>query len=150
MHAYFTNEGFAGAIIEDETGQSLDFCHFIKMDKYRNIWMKSSDNELGCLAQGIPDVLGTDTIDFLPHSNVPFGTTVTYGRLVYTYFPQKTEKHRTRLTVGGNLFICMYDVSSPTSDMMTEKLLFNSVISTPGSRFITLYFKNFYLKTPLP
>ena len=35
-------------------------------------------------------------------------------------------------------------------DMTTSKLLFNSVISTPGERFITLYLKYFYLKTPLP
>ena len=28
--------------------------------------------------------------------------------------------------------------------------MFNSVISTPGARFITLNFKNFYLKTSLP
>ena len=55
-----------------------------------------------------------------------------------------------RLTVGGNLCICLYDVSAPTSDMTTAKLLFNSVISTPGARFITLNLKNFYLKTPLP
>ena len=66
------------------------------------------------------------------------------------YQPQKTEKHRTRLTVGGYLFICLYDVSTPTSDMTTAKNLFNSVISTPGARFITLDLKNFYLKTPLP
>ena len=34
--------------------------------------------------------------------------------------------------------------------MRTAKLLFNSVIPTPGERFITLYLKYFYLKTPLP
>ena len=34
--------------------------------------------------------------------------------------------------------------------MTTAKLLFNSVISTPGARFLTLDLKNFYLKTPLP
>ena len=36
------------------------------------------------------------------------------------------------------------------SDMTTKKMLFNSVISKPGARFITLNLKNFYLKTPLP
>ena len=100
--------------------------------------MKSFANELGQIAQGIRDVPGTDTIDFIPHTDVPVGTTVTYGQIVFTYRPQKTEKHRTRLTVGGNLFICLYDVSAPTSDMTTSKMLFNSVISTPGARFITL------------
>ena len=93
---------------------------------------------------------GTNTIDFIPHYYFSLGTTITYGRIVCTYRPKKTEKHRTRLTVGGNLFICLYDVSSPTSDITTAKILFNSVISTPGSRSITLDLKNFYVKTPLP
>ena len=119
MHASLPDEGFSRAIIDNETGKSLDFCHLIKMDKYRNIWMKSFANELGSLAQGIRDVPGTDTIDFIPHSDVPFGTTVTYGRIICTYCPQKTQKHCTRLTVGSNLFICLYDVSAPTSDMTT-------------------------------
>ena len=34
--------------------------------------------------------------------------------------------------------------------MTTAKLLFNSVISTPGARFITLDLKNVYLKTLFP
>ena len=103
--------------------------------------MKSFANELGCLAQGICDVPGTDTIELIPHYDVPFGSTVTYGRIVCTYRLQKTENHRTRLTVGGNLFIFLYDVRAHTSDMTTAKLLFNSVISTPGACFVTLDLK---------
>ena len=91
-----------------------------------------------------------NTIDFITYDDVPVGTTITYGRIVCTYRPQKTEKHHTKLTVGGNMSICMYDVSAPTSDMTTSKLIYNSVISTPGACFIKLNLKNFYLKTPLP
>ena len=89
-------------------------------------------------------------IDFIPYNKIPPNETVTYGRIVCTYRPQKTEKERTRLTVGGNLIVCDFDVSSPTSDLTTAKILFNSVISTPGARFLTLDLKNFYLNTPLP
>ena len=113
MHANLPNKGFSGAIIENETGKSLEFCHLIKMDKYRNIWMKSFANELGRLAQGIRDVPGTNTIDFIVHTDVPVRTIATYGQSFCTYRPQKTEKHRKRLTVGGNVFICLYDVSAP-------------------------------------
>ena len=141
MHANFPKESYSGAIIDDETKKSLEFRHLIKMDKYRNIWVKSFANELDRLAQVIRDVPGTNTPYFIPHTCVPVETTVTYGQIVCTYRPQKTEKHCTRLTVGGNLFICLYDVSAPTSDMTTEKLLFNSVISTPGARFFTLELK---------
>ena len=49
MHANLPNEGFAGAIIDDEIGKSLEFFHLIKMDKYRETWMKSFTNELGSL-----------------------------------------------------------------------------------------------------
>ena len=138
MHANFPKEGFSRTIIDNETGKSLEFWHLINMETYRNIWMNSFANVLGQLTQGIRDVPGTDTIDFITHIVVPVRTTITYGQIVCTYRPQKTENHRTRLTVGGNLFICLYDVSAPTSDTTAEKLLFNSVISNPGSRFITL------------
>ena len=138
MYANLPNEGFAGAIIDDKTGKLLDFFHLNKMDKYPDIRMKRFPNELSHLAQGISDVPSTDTIDFIPHAEVPFGTTITYGLIVCTYLPQKTEKHRKRLTVGGNLFICMYYGSAPTSDMTTSKPLFNALMSTPGARFITL------------
>ena len=46
MHANLLNEGFVGAIIDDETGKLLEFCHLIKMDKYRDIWMKVSPMNL--------------------------------------------------------------------------------------------------------
>ena len=150
LHKHFPSENFACAILDEETGKSLEFRHLIKLDKYREIWMTSFANELGRLAQGIRNIPGTDTIDFISFSDVPEGETVTYGRIVCTFRPQKDEPNRTRLTVGGNLLVALYDVSTPTADLTTAKLLFNSVISTPGARFITLDLKNFYLKTPLP
>ena len=41
------------------------------------------------------------------------------------------------------------DLSTPTADLLTVKLLLNSVISTPGARFCTLDIKDFYLNTPM-
>ena len=95
--------------------------------------MHSFANELGRLAQGIRNIKGTDTIGFIPLSSVPKGETVSYSRIVCTFRPQKDEQHRTRLTAGGNLIVCLYDVSTPTSSLITNKLLFSSVISTPGA-----------------
>ena len=62
------HEIFSGAILDDETGKYLEFCHLIKLDKYRFIWMKSFSNELGRLTQGIHEISGTNTIDFIPYS----------------------------------------------------------------------------------
>ena len=150
LQKHFPSENFACAILDEETGKSLEFRQLIKLDKYRAIWMKSFANELGRLAQGIRNIPGTDTIDFISFADVPESEAVTYGRIVCMFRPQKEEPNRTRLTVGGNLLVALYDVSTPTADLTTAKLLFNSVISTPGARFVTLDLKNFYLKTPLP
>ena len=76
MHANFPEKGFTGVSIDDENGKYLEFRHLINMDKYFNVWIKTFSNALGCLAQGIRDLPGTDTIDSIPHSDVPFWTTV--------------------------------------------------------------------------
>ena len=81
--------------------------------------MKSFANELGRLAQGIRDIDGTDTIDFIPYSGVPAQTTVTYGWTLCTYLSQKDKKQHMHLTVGGNLVVCLFNVSAPTSDLTT-------------------------------
>ena len=66
-----------------------------------------------------------------------------------TIRPEKTEKNRTRLVVGGNRINYPGEVGTPTADMLLAKILFNSVISTKGARFMTGDIKNFYLMTPL-
>ena len=40
-------------------------------------------------------------------------------------------------------------MSTKTASMTTIKILFNSTISTPGARFMTLDLKNFYYFTPM-
>ena len=61
----------------------------------------------------------------------------------------KEEKHRTRLTVGGDMINYPDNWGTPTADLLTVKLLFNSVISTEGVKFMSLDITNFYLNTPL-
>ncbi len=38
----------------------------------------------------------------------------------------------------------LFNAGMPTADLLTIKLLINSVISTPGARFFTRDIKNFY------
>ena len=75
---------------------------------------------------------------------------MTYGRFVCELRPQKEEVERTRLTVGGNLIQYPGDASTKMADLTTAKVLWNSVLSTPGARFMCMDVKNFYLMTPLP
>jgi len=51
--------------------------------------------------------------------------------------------------VGGDRINYLGDVTTPTADMLVAKILFNSVISTPDARFMTMDISNFYLNTPL-
>jgi hypothetical protein len=63
--------------------------------------------------------------------------------------PKKADPNRTRFVAGGNLTNYPYEVATPTAEMLAAKLLFNSVISTPGARFMTMDISIFYLMTPL-
>ena len=87
---------------------------------------------------------GTNTIHFIGKNEVPKDgmRDVTYASIVCTERPQKAEKERTRLVGGGNLI-------NNTTDLLTAKLLLNSIISTPGAKMACFDVKNFYLNTPM-
>ena len=63
------------------------------------------------------------------------------------YCTEKGDPYCTCLTVGGNLIVYPGDCGSPTVDLLTVKLLLNSVISTPNAKFMTIDIKDFYLNT---
>eukprot|EP00804_Cyclotella_cryptica_P014586 CCRYP_020641-RA/>CCRYP_020641-RA protein AED:0.25 eAED:0.25 QI:0/0/0/1/1/1/3/0/614 len=119
---------------------------------YCTIWKNAYGKELGRLAQGIPGtVKGTNTIVFIAYNEIPPQRCkdVTYGRIVANYRPEKEDPYRIRLTVGGNRITYPGDCGTPTADMLTTKILLNSVISTKGARFMTIDIKDFYLNTPM-
>jgi hypothetical protein len=51
--------------------------------------------------------------------------------------------------VGGDRINYPGKVATPTAEMLVAKMLFNSVISTKVTRFMTMDISNFYLMTPL-
>ena len=139
MHLQLSERAYAqhivGAVIDNDTGKKLEYRDLIKKDKCRDTWIKSLANELGRLSQGIRNIKGTDTIFFVLKSAIPKDRLkeITYGRIVVAYKPKKSEPHILRLTVGMDRIVCLYNVSTPTADLPTIKLLWNSVISTPGA-----------------
>ena len=142
----------AGAVLDGSTGELLEYRHLRINPRYRQVWGKSFGNEIGRLAQGMPNrVKGTDTMFFIDEKNIPRDRRgdVTYGRIVCDVREGKAEKNRTRLTVGGNRINYPGDVGTPTACLLTVKLLVNSVVSTAGAEFMILDIKNFYLNTPL-
>ena len=77
------------------------------------------------------------------------GRMVTYGRIVDKIRPQKAETHRTRITMRVNLINFPGDITTPTSDIKTAKLIFNSVLSTKNSKFVCADIANFYLNNTM-
>jgi hypothetical protein len=63
--------------------------------------------------------------------------------------PQKKEANQTRLTVRGNLIDFPGDVSTPTADPTTAKLVINQTLSTPHDKYMCGDIKDFYLGTPM-
>jgi hypothetical protein len=59
-------------------------------------------NEVGRICQGIRDIAGTNTAFFIDLKSIPRNCKITYGKLVCDFKPKKKEKHRVRLTVGGD------------------------------------------------
>jgi hypothetical protein len=75
---------------------------------------------------------------------------VTYGLITCLIQPEKIdEPNRTRLVAGGDRVHYPGDTSTPTANLLTIKILINSIISTAGAKFMTMDIKDFYLNTPM-
>jgi hypothetical protein len=64
--------------------------------------------------------------------------------------PTKNEKHRVRLTVGGDRLYYRGDTATSTADITTFKILINSTLSTQEAKMMMMDINNYYLGTPLP
>eukprot|EP00957_Ditylum_brightwellii_P022349 1686567-Ditylum_brightwellii.AAC.1 len=80
---------------------------------------------------------------------MPKGRSATYGSIVCNHRPQKADLNQACLVVGRDRVEYPFDVSTPTADLVIDKILMNSVISTNGAKFWTMDIKNFYLNTPM-
>ena len=94
---------------------------------------------------------GTNTLFFIHRKEVPKNRwkNIAHAKIVCNVRPQKAETNRTRLTFAGQNMDSGMDNGTPTADLLTVKLYLNSVISTPGARFMGIDIKNFYLNTPM-
>jgi hypothetical protein len=74
---------------------------------------------------------------------------ITYGHILCTYRSKKKDPYRTCITMRGNLINYPDDCGTPIADLLTVKLMFNSLVSTPNAKFMTIDIKDFYLMTPM-
>ena len=150
QHRYPTDR--INTVLNDETGELMEYQHLLSNPKYCDTWKNAYGKELGPLAQGLPGIVkGTDTIVYIHKSDVPqdHWKDVTYGRIVANFCPEKDDPYCIRLTAGGNRINFPGDCGTPTADLITVKILLNSVISTKTAKFMTIDIKDFYLNTPM-
>ena len=57
--------------------------------------------------------------------------------------------NQTRITAGGDQLEFQGDTSTETAGLEIAKMVFNSVVSTPEAKFMTIDISNMYLNTPL-
>jgi hypothetical protein len=107
-------------------------------------------NVLSRIYQGIRDVAGTNTALFIDLSSIPKDRKITYGKLVCDFKPNKTEKHRVGLTVGGDRLDYSGDTATSTADITTFKILINSTLSTTKAKMMMTHITKYYLGTPFP
>jgi hypothetical protein len=118
------------------------------------IWQKAFGKDFGGMVQGDEKMgqKGTDSIFVMTHDEIkliPRTQTITYARVVVDFCPQKANLHRICITAGGNLINYPGELSTRTANLNTSKLMWNSVLSTEGAKYICLDIKNFYLSAPL-
>jgi hypothetical protein len=113
--------------------------HYRKLIKdplLKDLRLKAMRKELHCLAQGCPGITkGTNTIFFLLHADIctiSSNRTITYTRIVINHHPQKEDPNHVRITVGGNLIDYLFELTTCTANMVSSKILWNSVIRTKG------------------
>ena len=138
-------EEVCNSVINPITKETLtNYKKVIACPELREVWMKAMCKELGNIAQGYSDgeninEKGTNTVRFLTHEEIraiPKDRKITYARIVVNFREQKDDPNRVRITVGGNLIDYPGELTTRTADLTTTKLMWNSVISTEGARYM--------------
>jgi hypothetical protein len=118
-------------------------------------WQTAFRKDFGGMTQGDNKTgqKGTNAMFVMNHKKIQ---TILKQKKIFTYRnpvvdcrPQKDDLHRIRITAGGNLITYKLSPSVWTADLDTAKLHWNSVVSTPGAKYMCLDIKNFYLTAKL-
>jgi hypothetical protein len=75
--------------------------------------------------------------------NIPKDRTVTYGRILINYKPQKYDPNHVCIMVGGNLIKHPFELTTRNDDIISSKIIWNSVLSTPQAKYICIDIKTY-------
>ncbi len=136
---------YANAVIDDETREIMEYQHLLKDSRHRERWQRLFSKEIRRLATA------TETIKFLVKAEIPRDRwrDITYARIVCNERPEKKDPNQTRITMGGDRINYPGDCGTPTANLITVKILLNSIKSTQHAKFMTIDIKDFYLMTPM-
>ena len=120
-------------------------------DQYPVKWETSFSNEIGPLAQGVGTRMktGNDNIFFILRIKVPIEINITYANIVCEYVPRNDDPYQIILTISSDKIPYPSVSCYPAATQLEAKLLFSSVISTPGYRFICADIKYHFLCSPM-
>ena len=100
---------YANVVVDEETGDVLEYRDLLKHEKYKDTWTIAGANEYGRLFQGVGKqedgtqrVKGTDACHWISKSQVPKHKKVTYARYVVDIRPEKEDPNRVCITAGGD------------------------------------------------
>ena len=126
-----------GAMIHGETGELIKYLHLWKNTKYWDAWGIWFGNEISRLIQGMKGhVKCTNKMSFIKKEEVPQNIfrEVTYSRVVCDVRERKSEKKITRLKSRRDIIKYPGNSRTRTENLLTVKLLLNSVISNLGEK----------------
>jgi len=92
----------AHSVLDQETGQLLEYRQLLKNPKFKEIWTRSAADEFGRLAQGIGGrIKGADTIRFIHKREILMDRLkdVTYIKFVCNVRTEKKDLNRNRATM---------------------------------------------------
>lgn len=88
------------------------------------------------------------TPSFFSHDKsrcIPKDCTVTYACIIVDHWPQKDNLNHVSITVGNNLINYPCELITHTANMVSAKMMWNSVASMPGAKFGGADIKHLYL-----
>jgi hypothetical protein len=111
-------------------------------------WQTAFGQDFGSIAQGDNKTgqTGTNSIFVMSHKEIKkilTNQTITYACVVVNFRPQKADPHQICITAGGNLINYPSKLSTQTANLTTSKLMWNSILSTNGAKYLCLDIKNF-------
>jgi hypothetical protein len=148
-------EHYAMPMIHPVTGKIISsYKYLMNNPATAEVWMTAFGKDFGGMSQGDNKTgqKGTNAMFVMLPSNVPNipkHRVITYARVVIDHCPEKKDPNRIQISASGNIIIYPGKLTTRMANITMAKLLWNSMLSTPRAKYMTLVIRNFYLSAPL-